>query len=292
MITVEDLNFLDTQIWVRSGEECAQRYFTTQSNISRRNSATLEFLKIRMERNALGEWEMLEEQPLLEMERRVHQLYRFDNDNKNLRLEATAWAGPTLATAAPEDWIHGTWDHAGIERPLYLLKKRIIDAWIGSYHPDMPDKHDPDFLVINLCKTPLYLVASKGHPLIGKESVAREDLDDFPSLSLPSGWFPKTEEKLRSHGLWSTPARLKKYKPEKWEGRTEDNVTLCYATCLALEVMTNLEVINYDLELVSGESLVVRKEFANTKRIAELLTKLQCRVMEKSLMHPDLTPCF
>lgn len=291
MLTIEELSFLDTQIWVRSGEECAKRHFTTQSNVSRKNSATLEFLQAKLERNALGEWEITGEHPLLEMERKIHQYYRFTNDEQKLRLEATVWAGPTLATAAPENWIHGTWDHAGMERPLHLLKKRIIDAWLGSYQPDMPDKQNPDFLVIDLCKTPVYLCASHGHPLINKGRVAREDLDDFPSLSLPSGWFPKTEAILKSHGLWSTPSKMKKYKPKKWENRTQDNLTLCYATCLALEVMTNLEKINYDLELVSGESLVILREFADTKIISDLLTHLKRRVKEKSHIHKDLTPC-
>ena len=95
----------------------------------------------------------------------------------------------------------------------------------------MHDKHNRDVHVIDLCKTPVRLVASKGHPLIKKESVTREDLDDFPSLSTPTGWFPKTEAKLRSHEFWSTPERMQRYKPEKWEGKTEDNATLCYATC-------------------------------------------------------------
>tara|TARA_S200002703_G_scaffold44301_1_gene38681 strand:+ start:1288 stop:2187 length:900 start_codon:yes stop_codon:yes gene_type:complete len=292
LISIEDLSLLDIQIWVRSGEECGKRCLTAQSNVSRKNTATLKFLEARLERNAMGEWEIPGKHQLLDMERKVHQHYRFNSDNCDLRLEATAWAGPTLATAAPGNWMHGTWDHVGIERPLCLLKKGIIDAWIGSYHPDMPDKQDPDFIVIDLCRTPVYLCAAQGHPLIKKEKVVREDLDDFPSLSLPSGWFPKTEAKLRSHGLWSTPARMKKYKPEKWEGRTHDNSTLCYATCLGLEVMKNLDVINYDLELVSGESLVVRKEFVNEKQILQLLKNLQRRVMEKSRVHPDLTPCF
>ena len=292
MISINDLDFLDTQIWVRSGEECAKRYFTTQSNISRKNSATLSFLGLKLVRNAMGEWELIGDRSLLDPERKIHQYHRFRSAKDKLRLEATAWAGPTLATAAPENWMHGTWDHAGMERPLYLLKNRIIDAWIGSYQPDMPSKQDPDFLVIDLCKTPVYLCANNGHPLIGKEKVEREDLDDFPSLSLPSGWFPKTEAKLRSHGLWSTPARMKKYKPEKWEGRTHDNSTLCYATCLALEVMENLEVIDYDLELVSGESLVFLREFADTKIMSDLLTRLKHRVREKSCIHKDLTLCF
>ena len=292
MITVEDLELLDTLIWVGSGEECSRRCFTNQSTVSRRNTATLDFLGLKLERNAMSEWELSGDYRLLNMERKVHQYRRFSDKKEFLRLEATPWAGPTLATAAPQNWTQGTWNHVGMQRPLYLLKNRIIDAWIGSYQPDMPDKQNADFLVIDLCQTPVYLVASKGHPLTKLKSVAKEDLDDFPSLALPSGLFPKTERILRSHGLWSTSARMKKYKPEKWEGRTQDNSTLCYATCFGLEIMTELEKINYNLGLVSGESLVVLREFANEKRILQLLKNLRHRVMEKSRMHPDLTPCF
>ena len=292
MIKVEDLKLLDTFIWVGTGEECAKRHFANQSTVSRKNSATLKLLDLNLERNANSDWEILGDTRLLEMERKVHQYYRYISEKECLRLEATPWAGPTLATAAPHNWIHGIWNHIGMKRPLYLLKKRIIDAWIGSYAPDMPSKKNPDFTVIDLCQTPVYLVASKGHPLTKSTSVAREDLVDFPSLSLPSGVFPKTENILRSHGLWSTSARMKKYKPEKWEGRTQDNSTLCYATCLGLETMGGLEKINYDLGLISGESLVVLREFANEEKILQLLKNLQHRVMEKSRIHPDLLPCF
>ena len=260
--------------------------------MSRRNTATLDFLGLKLERNATSEWELSGDCRLLNMERNVHQYRRFNHEKGVLRLEANFWAGPTLATAAPQNWTHGTWNHVGMKRPLYLLKNRIIDAWIGSYQPDMPDKQNADFVVIDLCQTPVYLVASKEHPLIKLKSVVREDLDDFPSLALPSELFPKTERVLRSHGLWSTSARIKKYKPEKWEGRTKDNSTLCYATCLGLEIMPKLEKINYDLGLLSGESLVVLREYATEKRILQLLKNLGHRVMEKSRMHPDLTPCF
>ena len=91
---------------------------------------------------------------------------------------------------------------------------------------------DSEITVIDLCRT-----KNPGHPLASRQSLAQEDLDPFPSLSLPSGMFPKTEAILRSHGLWTTPARMARYKPELWEGQTADQVTLTYASCLALEVM-------------------------------------------------------
>ena len=42
-------------------------------------------------------------------------------------------------------------------RPLHLLREGIIDAWIGSYQPDLPEKNDPNFMVIYLCKNPVKL---------------------------------------------------------------------------------------------------------------------------------------
>ena len=110
-----------------------------------------------------------------------------------------------------------------MNRPLSLLKDRIIDAWIGSYQPDLPEIDDPDFCVIDLCHTPVKLVANQNHPLVGKRNLSQQDLEAFPSLALPEGWFPKTEAILRSQGLWSTEARMKRYQEERWEGRPFTN---------------------------------------------------------------------
>ena len=176
-------------------------------------------------------------------------------------------------------------------RPLYLIREGIIDAWISSYQPDLPEQDDPEFAVIDLCKTPVKLVANKNHPLSNKKNIDKQDLEAFPSLSLPSGWFPRTEAKLRSHGLWSTEARMKKYKKELWEGKTEDQATLSYATCLGLEVMKNLTVINYDLNLISGESLIVKKSLIDNEKIQSLVSHLKRRILNKAKIHDELISC-
>ena len=54
----------------------------------------------------------------------------------------------------------------------------------------------------------------------------------------------------------------------------------------------NLMILDYDLNLTSGEGLVVKKSLAEDKRIQSLLLCLKKRVLEKSMVHNDLTPCF
>lgn len=125
-----------------------------------------------MKRDDLGEWVLEGETELLKMERNIHQLYRVRNNEEKLRLEATFWAGPTLATPVPKGWINGVWDHVGIMRPLHLIREGIIDAWISSYEPDLPERDDADFAVINLCKTPVKLVANIHQPLATKKILA------------------------------------------------------------------------------------------------------------------------
>ena len=292
MISIADLKYLDFQIWLRSGEECAKRLFTTQSTISRRNAETLKTLNLKTKRDEFGDWIIEGDETLLNMERNIHQLYRLSDNEEKLRLEATFWSGPTLATPVPEGWVNGVWNHVGMARPLHLIHEGIIDAWISSYQPDLPEPDNPDFSAIDLCKTPVKLVAKKHHPLTKKKNICKQDLESFPALSLPKGWFPITEEKLRSHGLWSTEARMKRYRKEQWEGKTEDQATLSYATCLGLEVMENLSVLDYDLDLTSGESLIVKKNLIDNEKVQSLLSCLKKRVIEKSKIYDELELCF
>jgi hypothetical protein len=292
VISIADLKYLDYQIWLRSGEECAKRLFTTQSTVSRRNTETLKTLDLKTKRDEFGEWITEGDSKLLSMERNIHQLYRLSNHEEKLRLEATFWAGPTLAQPAPEGWVNGVWNHVGMARPLHLIHEGIIDAWISSYQPDLPEPDNPDFAVIDLCKTPVKLVANKHHPLAKKKDICKQDLESFPALSLPKGWFPLTEKKLRSHGLWSTEARMKKYRKELWEDKTEDQITLSYATCLGLEVMENLIVLDYDLDLTSGESLIAKRSLMDNEKVHSLLSCLKERILKKAKIHNELTPYF
>lgn len=84
---------------------------------------------------------------------------------------------------------------------------------------------------------------------------------------------------------------MKKYKKELWEGKTEDQSTLSYATCLGLEVMKNLTVIDYDLNLTSGESLVVKKNLIDNEKIQSLVSHLKRRIINKAKIHNELISC-
>ena len=274
MLSLDALRMFDTTLWLRSGDKASQRLHCSQSTVSRNNVETLALFGLDLER-VRGEWQLEGDVDLLLMERRVHQQKRLqrDEDSHPLRIEANFWAGPALLDPLPEGWEDGIGDHVGMDRPLQLVRERVIDAWIGSYQPDLPEQ-DPDLCVLDLCRTPVHLVAVAEHPLAGRTGLVADDLDPYPSLALPSGLFPKTEAVLRSQGLWQSRVRMKRYRPELWQGRTEDQVTLTYATCLALEVMPGLVQLDYDLGLTSGESLVVRRDLLQEPAIQDLLETL------------------
>ena len=48
-----------------------------------------------------------------------------------------------------------------------------------------------------------------------------------------------------------------------------------YATYLGLEFMKNLTVLNYDLDLMSGESLVIKKQLVDIANIEALFNRLK-----------------
>lgn len=289
MLSLDALRMLDTTIWLRSGEKASQRLHCSQSTVSRNNMETLSLFGLSLER-VRGEWQLEGDSTLLLMERRVHQRKRLlqDDESQPLRIEANFWAAPAFLDPLPEGWEGGIWDHVGMERPLQLLRERVIDAWIGSYQPDLPD-HDPELCVVDLCRTPVYLVAAADHPLAGRDSLTASDLDPYPSLALPAGLFPKTEALLRSQGLWQSRVRMKRYRPELWLGRTEDQVTLTYATSLALQMMPGLVRLDYDLGLESAESLVVRRDLIDQPAIQALLQRLIHRSELLTERFDDLT---
>jgi len=100
--------------------------------------------------------------------------------------------------------------------------------------------------------------------------------------------FPKTEAILRSQGLWQNRVRMKRYRPALWQGRSEDAVTLSYATSLGLKVMSNLKPLDYDLGLTSAESLVVRRDVLEQPAIQGLLSILRHRCELLVEQFPDL----
>ena len=68
MVSIEELASLDLQLWLRSGEEAANRLHCAQSTISRRNIETLRHFNVSMKRSD-GEWRLYGNKAFLNLER-------------------------------------------------------------------------------------------------------------------------------------------------------------------------------------------------------------------------------
>ena len=287
VVTPEELAALDHLQWLRTGAAAAKAVRSSQPTVSRRVNHVLNRFGCSLRRQG-GEWRIQGYTELLAAEREVHQIWRL-RGGEPLRLEATYWSGPSLATPAPPGWSTGLFDLPGKEIPLRLLRERVIDAWIAGYLPDLPAADDPEFVVIELCHMPCQLQAARNHPLARETGLTPEDLARFPSLALPEGWFPQLEARLKAQHLWSTPSvQFRRYDESSWEGRTADAVTLCYGNALNLGLHPELVQLDWSIGHIGGEALVVRRDLAERAPILFLLEELRRRVRQLSEHHAEL----
>lgn len=286
MLTLECLASLDLSVWLRSRQAAGQRLGLNQSSVSRKCNQALELFGLELVKQD-QEWSLQGDAALLQLERRVHQLARWQ-DLAPLRLEATYWSGPLLATPAPAGWLLGTCDIVGVGLPVALLRQRVIDGWIAA-GPDWPDPDDPELVALPLCRYPVHLVVGPNHPLLNQGPISWDDVAAFPSLALPPGTYPKVEACLKQLGLWNAPVRMRRYRRERWEGQTEADLTIGYATVLSERVAGSLVRLPLDLPLNSGESLVVRREFGQHRHTLALAAELHRRLEAFAAAAPELT---
>lgn len=293
MLSLDKLAALDLSIWLRSGHVAADRLAITQPNVSRRLHQALELFGLKLTKRE-EEWEL--EGPalaleLLAMERRVHQHARWRGHGP-LRVEGTYWSGPLLLSPAPKGWMVGRCDVVGIAKPLQWLREGVIDAWLTG-GPDWPEPDDPDFAVIELCRMPVHAVVKPDHPLLAQAAAGEpldwDDVAAFPSLALPPGTYPKVEAALQAVGLWSKERRMARYRRNRWEGKTEEQLIVGYATALSEQVAGGLERLPLQLPIESGEALVLRRDWASDPRTLELAALLRQRLQPWAERFPELT---
>ena len=108
--------------------------------------------------------------------------------------------------------------------------------------------HDPEFTVIELCHMPLHVVVAPGHPLLRSLEPGKplhwDDVAAFPSLALPPGAYPKVEASLWELGLWNSPSRIHRYRRSLWEGKSEQELAVGYATVLSAHVEGALVLVS------------------------------------------------
>lgn len=272
--------------WLRTGSEVSSRFGFGQSLTSRWCHRCLEVFGVDM-RRVDGEWCVVGDTRLLQLQRQVHQCARWLGQ-RPLRLEATYWSGPLLCTPTPEPWLLGLANIVGVARNFALLRERIVDAFVAGL-PDLPADDDPDLTAIVLSSMPVFFVARPDHPLVGRDPLSLEEIAGFPSLGLPEGSYPRVEQALRAIGLWNDPVRMQRYRRDRWEGRAETELTVGYGTPLSLAVSGGALVrLPLELPFRSGEALVVRREFIDHPQLQALRRHLLERLRGLAASHPDL----
>ena len=216
-------------------------------------------------------------------------------------------------------WVSGSWNYLllnsldvcppplsrgwfGEARTLELLKTRVLDlavvSSIDSLRPGtfMDDNSDPHFFngiaAFGLGTYPLEVSAHSSHPLIGAQQLSPEDFSTYPSLAALKGMFYERSLLLRSHGLWRTPRRLRSYSWQRWEGESNDGVTLVYTNPISRKILSSsLEIrpLNYALDVMDRDVLLVREDLIDVDSIQSLLAIMRKQYRMKTL---ELLPSF
>lgn len=291
VVSIDNLLCLDALVWFGTGDRAAAKLDLSQSTISRIAQRVAQTFGVNLLKDQY-EWSVYGDDRLLNLERSVHQQFRWNRSDR-LRLDAQYYSGPLFTKELTGQYLLGNFDFLNVDSPIGLLRSSVIDAWIGC-HPDIPDDNDPDLLCFPLTRLPTYLVVSPAHPLlrIGKE-IALSDISAFPCLALQDGAFPRVQSILESLGLWSNPVRISRYKVDKWEGKTQDQMTVGYATSFSMGLYPGEMVpLPISIPLEVGDTLVVKRVFADHPRLQTLLKLLQSRAIELASQYRDVSLAF
>ena len=289
MFDVFRLSCLDYLIWLRSGQDAASRLNCNQATVSRNAKSVAEFLELDP-RKLEGEWSLGGDLSLLNAERKVHQLYRW-NQGKLPRIDAVYGVGAPYFEGLSAPWVCGPANFLNVSYPLSLLKASILDVWLGCY-PDVPEDND-ELLVIHLTRYPSYFLVDQMHPLLSREDeLIMDDLQKFPVLSLPDGAFPKIQHHLQGLGFQRSTVGAIRHEVSCWEGRTEDQVTVSYGTVHTISNFGGAKVpLPLSTGLTVGDSLVVDRRFADSDHFRRLLINLSERARALSETFKDLECC-
>jgi len=286
LVGLEILAALDGLQWLRTGEQVAQRFGISQPTVARYCSKALRTFELSMERRD-GEWELVGDQTLLRLERKVHQLARLQGLS-DLRLEATYWSAATFCAEPPSGWLLGLSDIVGITRNHLLLRERIVDAWIAGL-PDLPTPAQTELSATVLTRMPVFFTCAPDLPILEKRSPTIDDIAAYPTLALPPGSYPQVEASLKRIGLWNDAIRMTRYRRERWEGRSESDLVIGYGTPLSMRVSGGcLRRLPLLLPFESGDAVVTSSEHHRHPRLRDLLDELQARLRPLAEEEPEI----
>jgi DNA-binding transcriptional LysR family regulator len=286
MLSIELLQALDDLIWLGSEAQAAELSHCNQSTICRRAKQAAKIFSLHLIK-INHEWRITGPSNLLTLERHVHQLYRFQS-NSRLRVESDHWVGQRFATCLPGFWIHGKPRRIGIDKPMRLLRERVIDAWISSTISDLPATDDPTYQVYQLAQMPVEIACATDHPLVHSKQLSRDDLLQFPSLALPSHLYPNFSIQMRSKGLWTETSMMRSYAFGQWEARAMGSLTTIPTNVLSTHANAKLTCLDFDIGINDCFALVARRDMAEQAAVQALLETLQRWLAQEAIQKPAL----
>lgn len=289
MLSPELLQALDHLIWLGSESHAGRLTNCSQSTICRRARQATQLFGVNLIKTN-GDWHTSPESNLLSLERQVHQLFRFAT-SRILRLESDHWAGRQILSALPSPWAHGRPGRIGIQRPLQLLRDRIIDAWITCTKADLPAADDPIMISYELAETPLMLACAPDHPLEQTTRLSVGDIQQFPSLSVATHHYPNFASQMQTRGAWNTPQAMNTYSYERWEAQALQKLCTIPINTLSNPLHeSSLSTLDFDLAVNDCVALVIRRDLSEQPAIHRLLHSLQQRLHNLALENPLLSP--
>ena len=289
VVTPGALASLDLLVWLRTGQEAAARLDTSQSSVSRRVNEVARVFGLEL-RKSDGEWLFEGDPTLLNLERQVHQRFRWER-GLPLRLEAQFYSGPLFCSGLSDDWIRGNFDFLEVHTPLRHLRDGVIDGWIATY-PDLPDDDDPDFACFHLTRYPLRLAVPEGHPLLALGNAIRlEDVHPYPTVALDNGAFPTVQAALEALNLWNRSLqRGARVSLQMTAASLDDPLAVSPASLFTCHLLPgSWRLLPLDLAMASGDSLIARREYANHPRLQLLLQHLRQRAAELAERHSEVS---
>ena len=129
------------------------------------------------------------------------------------------------------------------------------------------------------------------HPLLALgEDISLDDLRPYPSLALPDNAFPKIQRALQQLGLWTQEVHRSRYSLQAWEGQVLHTHTVGYATAFSLPLFQGEQVaLPLATGLDVGDSLVVKRTYAQHPRLQRLLATLRQTAAHLARQHQDVT---
>lgn len=290
MLRLEELEALDLLVWLQSGVTAAAVAGTNQSTISRRAKRALDSFRAELVRDRLA-WSIETPlAPLLDLQRQIHQQWRFKS-RRFLRLNAPAWSRAALRALPLPGWILNPEDGPLVcENPLELLRAHVIEACLVTPTQLAGGQHR-DLALFDLYGThiALHRVAAEPETEAPITPYAAQNLLVHGRLNLPP-FLPgsccasshqrfaqlRRELGLAGNGSAAEPRR-----------RSEAPPQLVFLTPVMARGLDALRPLPLSLEWPYRESLAVLRSNADQPAVQALVERLQSQL---SRMLQNLVP--